>query len=143
MIQLSNTFSKRKSISIKFQEESEVCYCIPSGIPLNSSCGKNLRQYSPMEAWLTMALNALAYNKFEWPKYFSHNSPLEYKSLMGCRLSSKSSRNSLPFVSEAWNIIFQLLRILLHLFFLSNSYKNLHGKIGTRSNFFVSLLTIW
>ena len=34
MIQLSNTFFKRESTSIKFQKESEVCYCILSGIPI-------------------------------------------------------------------------------------------------------------
>ena len=34
MIQLSNTFFKRESTSIKFQKESEMCYCILSGIPI-------------------------------------------------------------------------------------------------------------
>jgi len=33
-IQLSNTFPKRESIVVKFQEKSEMCYCISSRIPV-------------------------------------------------------------------------------------------------------------
>ena len=60
---------------------------------------------------------------------------------MGCSPSSRSSKKCLSLVLEAWNVIFQLLRILLHLFFLSNFHENLQERIGTRSNFLVSLST--
>jgi len=39
------------------------------------SFGKNLKRYSPVGAWLTMALDALAHSEFEWPKCLSHVPP--------------------------------------------------------------------
>ena len=43
MVQLSNTFFKRESTSIKFQKESEVCYCILSRIPITVEFFYNYR----------------------------------------------------------------------------------------------------
>ena len=43
---------------------------------LNSSQRKNLSLYSLIEAWLMIALVALAHNELEWPKNFSHGLPL-------------------------------------------------------------------
>ena len=43
---------------------------------LKSSCEKNLRQYSPIEAWLTTAYEALVHNKLECLKTFNHNPSL-------------------------------------------------------------------
>ena len=111
---------------------------------LNSSCRKNLSWYSPMAVWLTIALEALAQSKLECLKNLSHGPPLAYKGSMRFKSSSNSSKKCCPLASNAWNVILQLLRILLHLFFLSKFYEDLQGNMGTRSNFFVSLLTkLW
>ena len=109
---------------------------------LNSSWGKKWRQYSPIGAWLTIALVALVHSEFEWPKCLSHNPPFEKDGSIDQRSSSRRSKKLLPFTSEAWNSIFQVLRILSHSLFLSNSQEDLHRKMGMRSNFFVSLSTI-
>jgi len=116
---------------------------IPHGY-LNSSCRKNLSQYSSMRAWLTIALEALAQSKLECPKNLSHGPPLEYKGLIEFKSSSSSFKKYYPLVSNAWNVILQLLRILSYLFFLSKSYEDLQEKMGTRSNIFASLSTkLW
>ena len=56
--------------------------------------------------------------------------------------SSCKSKKCLSLESKAWNVIFQILSISSHLLFLLNSYKDLHGNMGTKSKFFISLLTI-
>ena len=109
---------------------------------LNSSCGKNLSWYSSMGVWLMIALEALAYKELEWPKNFSYSPFLEYKDSIGFKSSSRRFKKYFSLLLEAWNVIFQLLRILSHSFFLSNFHKDLQGKIRTRSKFFISLLTI-
>jgi len=43
---------------------------------------KNLRQYSLIGAWLTIALVALVHNEFEYPKYLIYEPPFEYKDSM-------------------------------------------------------------
>ena len=89
-----------------------------------------------------IALKALVYNELEWLKNFSYGPSLEYKGSMGFKLSSRRLRNCLPLLLGTWNIIFQLSRISLHWFFLSNSHENLQEKIEMRSKFFISLSTI-
>jgi len=89
-----------------------------------------------------MALEALMYNKLEWLKYFSYKPPLEYISSIMFEWSSRSSKKFLSLVSEAWNIIFQILRISLHLVFQLNSHKDLYRRIGMKLNLFISLLTM-
>ena len=56
--------------------------------------------------------------------------------------SSCRSKKCLSLESEAWNVIFQVLRISSHLLFLLNSHEDLHGNMRTKSKFFISLLTI-
>ena len=86
---------------------------------MNSFLGKNLSWYSLIGAWLTMALVALAHSEFEWPKYFSHNPPFTYISLI---LLRSSSRRSIKL----------------------NSYEDLHGNSSVKLNFLVSLsMTLW
>ena len=72
----------------------------------------------------------------------SYNLSLEYIGLMILKLLSRSSKKFLPFLSEACNVIFQVLLISLHLLFQLKSHKDLYRKIGRSLNFFVSLLTI-
>jgi len=72
----------------------------------------------------------------------SYNLSLEYIGSMILKLLSRSSKKFLPFLSEACNVIFQVLLISLHLLFQLKSYKDLYRKIGRSLNFFVSLLTI-
>jgi len=43
---------------------------------LNFSLGKNLSLYSPVRAWLVIALEACAYREFEWPKTLSQDPSL-------------------------------------------------------------------
>jgi len=41
-----------------------------------SSFGKKQSWYSPMGAWLVMALDARVHNELEWPTSWSHGPPL-------------------------------------------------------------------
>ena len=107
---------------------------------LNSFLKKNLSQYSPIGAWLTIALVALVQSKFKCLKSLSHGLPLTIDSSIGLKLLSTSSRKCFHLLSEAWKNIFQLFTVLLYLFFLLKSQDNLHEKIRVRSNCFVSLL---
>ena len=68
---------------------------------LNSSWGKNLSQYSPIEAWLMIAFEALTQSKLECPKNLSHNPLLEYKGLIGFKLSSRRFKKCLPLVFKS------------------------------------------
>ena len=105
----------------------------------NSFLGKNLSQYLPIGAWLTMALVALAHNEFEWPKYFSHNPSFKYISSILLRLSLRRSIKFLLLSSNALNITFYLLINSSHSFFQLNSHEDLHGKRGVKLNFLVLL----
>ena len=109
---------------------------------LNSSLGKNLSRYSYIGIWLTITLEALVQSKLEYPKYLSYDLSLVIDGSIGFESSSRSSKKCCPLLFNAWKCIFQLLRMLFHLFFLLKSHKDLHGKIGVRLNFFVSLSTI-
>ena len=80
-------------------------------------------------------------SELEWPKSLSHRLPFAVDSSTSFR-SSSSSIKCLSLSSDTWKTIFQLLRILLHLFFLLKFYNNLHRKVGKRLNFFISLLTM-
>ena len=109
---------------------------------LNSSQEKNLSQYSPIGAWLTIALVALVHNELEWPKNLSHEPPLAAYSSIEFEFSSRRFIKLWPLVFDAWNDIFQLLRIESYLLFLLKSHNNLHRKIGKILNSLVSLSTL-
>ena len=47
-----------------------------------------------------MALVALAYSEFEWPKYFSQDPSFEYISSIVLRLSLRRSRKFLSLLSK-------------------------------------------
>ena len=110
---------------------------------LNSSLGKNLRWYSSIGAWLTITLKALVQSEFECLKYLSHGPLLAIEDSIEFELLSRSSRKWCPLSFDAWNCIFQLLRMLSHLFFLLKSHKDLHGKMRVRSNFFNFFYQWW
>ena len=55
---------------------------------------------------------------------------------MMLRLLLRRFRKFLSFLSEAWNFIFHILMILLHLLFQLKSHKYLHRKIDIRLNLF-------
>jgi len=85
---------------------------------LKSSLRKNLSLYSPIGAWLIIALVALAHKELEWPKCLSYEPPLIYDGLMMLSSPLRRSKNCFPFVFNAWKIIFHLLVRSLYLFFL-------------------------
>ena len=72
----------------------------------NFSLGKNLSWYSPIDAWLTIALEALVQSKLECPKYLSYSFLLAIDGIIGHMLLSRSSRKCCPLLSEAWKCIF-------------------------------------
>ena len=116
---------------------------IPHG-HLNSSLGKNLSLYSPIGAWLVIALEALAHKEFKWPKYFSQAPPLMYNGSMILSSPSSRLRNCFPLKSDAWKVIFQIFAILSHWLFLLKSQDILQGKRGIGLNDLVSLsTTLW
>ena len=128
-----------------------ICLLISIGYSLhrhvNSPLRKNLSQYSSIEELLTMALVALAHNKFEWPKYFSQDPSFEYASfeyisLIVLRSSSRRSRKVLSLLSETWNVIFYLFSRSSHSFCQLNSHEDLHRNREVKLNFLVSLSTI-
>jgi len=89
-----------------------------------------------------MALIACMYKKFEYLKYLIHEPSLVYEGSIGWKSLSKRSRKCLPLALNAWNIIFQIFEISLHLLFLSKSQDDLHENNGVRLKFFVSLSTM-
>jgi len=95
-----------------------------------------------MGVWLNIALEALVQSKLECLKNLSHSSPLAYDGSMSFKSLSESSKKCWSLLSEAWKIIFQLLRIVSHSFLLFKSHEDLYKKLGTRLNFFVSLSTV-
>ena len=122
-----------------------MCHLVSIGYVLHEhiklSLGKKLSQYSPIGAWLVIALIAQAQSKFEWPNCNSHRPPLEYDGLIGCKSSPRRSRNFLPLKSDAWKVIFYCERIESHSDFLQKSQEDLHGNDRIDTKFLVSLLT--
>ena len=90
---------------------------------LKSSFGKNLRQNSPIGAWLVMAQVALVQREFECPKAWSHGPPLVYDSSIILKSLSNKSMKLFPFLLEAWKHIFHCFIILLLLVFLQKSHE--------------------
>ena len=128
--------------SCKMWHLVSIGYCLLG--QLNSSLGKNLSLYSPIGVWLVITLDALAHNELEWLKYLSHEPPLIYDSSIVLLLLSLRSRKCLPFISDAWNVIFHLFTRLSHLFFLLKSQDDLLGKSRVGLNDFVSTSTaLW
>ena len=68
---------------------------------LNSFWEKNISWYSPIGAWLTIALVALAQSELEWPKYLSHGPPSDINGLTDFKSLSSSSRKLHPLLSNA------------------------------------------
>ena len=117
-------------------------YC-PQG-QLKSSLGKNLSWYSPVGAWLVIALDALAHNELEWLKYLSHEPPLIYDGSITLSSLLMRSRKCLPFISDAWKVISHLLIRLSHSFFLLQSQDDLLGNSRVGLKDFVSTSTaLW
>ena len=110
---------------------------------LKISEGKNLNRYSPIGAWLVIALDAWVQSKFEWLNYKSHGSPLEHEDSMGSKSSLNRLRKFLSLESDAWKVIFYWDRMELHSDFLQKSQEDLHRNIGIETMFLVSLLIIW
>ena len=111
---------------------------------LKSLFGKNLRQNSPIGAWLVMARVALAHRELEWLKDCSHSPPLMYDGSIILKSSSNKSRKLFPFPLEAWKHIVHCFKISLLLVFLQKSYKFLQGNTGVGLNDLESLSTsLW
>ena len=72
----------------------------------------------------------------------SYGSHLVINGLIGFKFISRCFRKCYPLSFDVWKSILQLLRMLLHLFFLLKSHEDLHRKIEVRLNFFISLSTI-
>ena len=109
---------------------------------LKSSLGKNLSLYLLIGAWFVIALKALAYKEFEWPKCLSYALSLMYVGSMMLSSLSTRSKRCLFLKSDAWKIIFHLLERLSHSFFLLKSQDDLQGNSGVRLKDLVSLSTI-
>ena len=128
-------------------QSKRICLLVSIGYSLheheNSKLGKNQSLYSPMGAWLVIALVARAHSKLEWPTICSHGHPLIYDSSTTLRSSLSSSRKFLPFPLEAWNVIFQSLISSSLLDFLQNSQEILFGKEGITTKDLESLSTSW
>jgi len=88
---------------------------------------------------LTIALVALVHNEFECPKYLIYKLSFEYEGLIEQSSLSQRSKKLLPFTLDAWNVIFQVLRILAYSLFLSKFHDDLQEKRGEMLKFFVSL----
>ena len=71
---------------------------------LKSSLEKNLSLYSPIGAWLVIALVALTYRKLEWPKNLSHELPLIYNGSIGLLSASTRSRKCFSNLARVLNI---------------------------------------
>jgi len=123
--------------SLNLLHSCRIWYLVSIGYDLHGhkifSLGKNIRWYSPMEAWLTMALVALVHNELEWLKCCNQGLPLIVNSSIGLRLLSSNSRNFLPLKSATWKDIFHCKRTESHSHFLQKSQDNLHGKIEIES----------
>ena len=104
---------------------------------------KNLNWYSPIGAWLVIALDTRAQSKFEWPNCESHEPPLEHEGSIGSKSSLNRSRKFLSLESDAWKVIFHWDRMELHSDILQKSQEDLYGNIGIETMFLVSLSTIW
>ena len=125
-----------------------ICLLVSIGYSLHGhlkfSLGKNLRQNSPIGAWLVVAQVALVQREFECPKAWSHGPPLMYDGSIILKLSSNKSMKLFPFPLEAWKHIFHCFIMLLLLVFLQKSHKVLQGKEGVGLNNLESLLmSLW
>jgi len=105
----SNILSKRESTTVEFK----ICHLdsieYKSHEHKNSFLEKNLRWYSLVGVWLTMALIALVYNELKW---LIVNSSIGFWSL------SSNSRKFLSLRSDAWKDIFYWERMESHSYFL-------------------------
>ena len=110
---------------------------------LKISKEKNLNQYSPIGAWLVIALNAQVQSEFKWLNCESHGPSLEHEDSMGSKLSLNKLRKFLSLESDAWKVIFHWDRMESHSDFLQKSQKDLHENIGIETMILVSLSTIW
>ena len=110
---------------------------------LKISEGKNLNQYSPIGAWLVIALDARVQSKFKWPNCKSYVPSLEHEGSMEHKSSLNRLRKFLPLESDAWKVIFHWDRMELYSDFLQKSQEDLYGNIRIETMFLVSLLTIW
>ena len=99
--------------------------CLLNSGQEKSSLGKNLRWYSPIGAWLVIALVALTQRVFEWPKYWSHGPPLIIDGTRGKRLSSHNPRKFFPLWSDAWKDLLHCAEIISQLHFLQKSHDDL------------------
>ena len=109
---------------------------------LNFSLGKKWSWYLPIGAWLVIALEALAHKVLKWPKCLSHVPPLLYNGSKILLSLSTSSRKLLSFKSDTWKVIFHLLMMLSHLFFLLKFQECLFERSEVRLNDLVSTSTI-
>ena len=107
---------------------------------LNSSFGKNLNLYLSIGTWLAIALEALVHKESEYPKFWNHRPPLIYNGSSRLLLLSIRSRNCLPFISNAWNVIFHFLIRSSHSLFLLKSQESLHRSIRISLKDLVSVL---
>ena len=105
--------------------------------------GKNCNLYLPIGAWLVIALVARAHNKLEWPKAWSHGPPLAHEGSISFRLSSNKFRKLLPFLSDAWKVIFQSLFDSSQSDFLQKSHDILIGRDGVTEKDLESLSMSW
>jgi len=117
-------------------------YCLQG--QLKSSLEKNLSLYSLVRVWLIIALDTLVHNELEWPKYLSHELPLICDSFIMLSLLLTRLRKCLPFISNAWKVIFHLLTRLSHLFFLLKSQDDLLGnsRVGLK-DFISTSIALW
>ena len=110
---------------------------------LKISKEKNLNRYSPIGAWLVIALDAQVQSKFEWLDCKSHGPSLEHKGSIGSKSLLNRLRKFLPLELDTWKVIFHWDKMKLHSDFLQKSQKDLHRNIGIEIMFLVSLSTIW
>ena len=82
------------------------------------SLEKNLNWYSPIGAWLVIALDAWSQSKLEWPNCKSYGPPLEHNGLIGYKSSLKRLRKFFSLESDTWKVIFHWESMELHSDFL-------------------------
>ena len=92
---------------------------------LKISEGKNLNRYSPIGAWLVIALDAWVQSKFEWLNYKSHGSPLEHEDSMGSKSSLNRLRKFLSLESDIFDVM-----VSNHLIYTAMNSKELSFSCG-------------
>ena len=132
---------------LNLQQSCSICLLDSIGQLLHghvkSMLGKNCNLYSPIGAWLVIALVVRAQSKFKQPKAWSQGPPLAQDGSITLRSSSKRSRKWLPFPSNAWKVIFHSLFNSLQSNFLQKSQDNLVGYEGVTEKDFASLSMSW